>query len=68
MSWSRMGVLLVTRTPYINIRINATSWVRKFIQVPPEELIWHKDHKDRMVTLLKGSCYVMLDNQKPQYE
>lgn len=47
--------------------IESEGWVRKFdADVDDAELIWHKDHQDRIVSVISGSgWFVQLDNSMP---
>lgn len=52
--------------PYKEV-LNNNSLTREFkINTPNKELVWHRDEKDRYVTILegKGWCF-QLDNELP---
>lgn len=43
-------------------------FVRTFREdVPEDELVWHRDHEDRMMTVLEcGEWYFQFDNELPK--
>jgi quercetin dioxygenase-like cupin family protein len=52
--------------PYKEV-LNKNSRIREFkINTPDKELVWHRDEKDRYVTILEGEdWYFQLDNELP---
>ena len=52
--------------PYQEITQNNTK-IRKFtLEIDSEELLWHRDEKDRHVTILEGTNWeFQLDNELP---
>ena len=52
--------------PYKEV-LNNNSRIREFkTTVPNKELVWHRDEKDRYVTILEGEGWqFQLDNQLP---
>lgn len=52
--------------PYIDIPIWKNLRLRSFIDVNEDELIWHRDKKDRLCVVLFGSDWkFQLDNELP---
>ncbi len=53
--------------PYVEERIDANSFYRIFSrEVVSEELIWHRDHCSRVITVIEGEgWFLQLDNQLP---
>ena len=47
--------------------IESQGWVRQFsADVDDSELIWHRDHQNRMVSVISGEgWFVQLDNSMP---
>lgn len=54
--------------PYIDEKINNSSFLRTFRHnIPNKELIWHRDKKNRIVTILEGDDWeIQFDNQLPK--
>ena len=54
--------------PYTNIIESGDRIVRKFDQnIDPEELMWHRDERDREVTIIGETDWLFqLDNELPQ--
>jgi cupin superfamily acireductone dioxygenase involved in methionine salvage len=55
--------------PYIDIPISSNSWIRTFdpTLTDSEEYIWHRDEKDRNVTVLDGTGWkIQFDDKIPQ--
>lgn len=55
--------------PYTDERISETTWIRTFDPkiTDSEEYVWHRDHKDRIVTVLEGDGWqFQFDNQVPE--
>jgi quercetin dioxygenase-like cupin family protein len=52
--------------PYKEV-LNNNSRVREFkVNTPNKELVWHRDEKDRYVTVLEGEgWHFQLDNELP---
>jgi len=52
--------------PYKEV-LNNNSRVREFkVNTPNKELVWHRDKKDRYVTILEGEgWHFQLDNELP---
>lgn len=59
---------MMSEYPYTDLPTVGNSFVRQFDHsVPTEELVWHRDRKDRLVTVKEGSGWCMqFDNQLPQ--
>ena len=53
--------------PYTQQQITDESFLREFSEsVESEELVWHRDRKDRVVTVIEGNDWkFQLDNQLP---
>lgn len=53
--------------PYVEERISANSFYRTFNkEVVSEELVWHRDHTTRIITIIEGEGWLLqLDNQLP---
>jgi quercetin dioxygenase-like cupin family protein len=53
--------------PYINISTTSTHTIREFNEnIDSTELLWHRDLKDRKVTILEGNgWYFQRDNELP---
>lgn len=54
--------------PYSNISEKENQIIRKFDQnIDPEELMWHRDERDREVTVIGETDWLFqLDNELPQ--
>ena len=54
--------------PYIDKQIDRTTRVRTFNHlVESDELVWHRDRKDRIVTVIEGKdWYFQMDNEVPK--
>jgi len=55
--------------PYIDERIDDTSWVRTFDPnvTESEEYVWHRDYYDREVIVLEGEGWqFQFDNELPK--
>lgn len=69
MDWMLELIMDEEHKPYIDERINETTWVRTFDPTFTEsdEYVWHRDHKDRIVTVLEGDGWqFQFDEQVPQ--
>lgn len=54
--------------PYIDERLTDSSWIRTFDPAftSSDEYIWHRDEKDRVVTVLEGDGWqFQFDNEIP---
>lgn len=53
--------------PYVEERIDANTFYRIFNkEVVSEELVWHRDHSTRVITIIEGEGWlIQLDNQLP---
>ena len=53
--------------PYVEERISANTFYRVFNkEVVSEELVWHRDHSTRVITIIEGEGWlIQLDNQLP---
>ena len=53
--------------PYVEERISANTFYRVFNkEVVSEELVWHRDHSTRVITIIEGEGWLIhLDNQLP---
>jgi quercetin dioxygenase-like cupin family protein len=53
--------------PYVEERIDANSFYRIFDKnVVSEELVWHRDHSTRVITIIEGEGWLLqLDNRLP---
>jgi quercetin dioxygenase-like cupin family protein len=54
--------------PYVDERLTKTSWMRTFDPsvADSEEYVWHRDHNDRIVTVLEGDGWqFQFDNEIP---
>ena len=60
--WAEAGRL----HPYSELR-KQKSIIRTFsVEVDSEELVWHRDHNDRIVTIVEGKDWrLQMDNQLP---
>lgn len=54
--------------PYQDQSLSKKHFIRSFsIDTPSEELVWHRDHNSRQVTILEGNDWaIQFDNQVPQ--
>jgi hypothetical protein len=55
--------------PYTDEFISNSSWVRTFnpTQTNSDEYIWHRDEKDRVITVLSGDGWgFQIDNELPE--
>lgn len=52
-------------TPYTDITIDSNTYIRRFNNIDESTLVWHRDTSDRIVTLIKGGCYLMLEDVLP---
>jgi hypothetical protein len=55
--------------PYHDEKLTETSWIRTFDPsiVDSDEYVWHRDKKDRKVTVLEGEGWkFQFDNEIPQ--
>ena len=69
MDWVLQVMMNEETKPYIDERINETTWIRTFDPeiTDSEEYVWHRDHKDRIVTVLEGEGWqFQFDEQVPQ--
>ena len=54
--------------PYIDETISETEWIRTFDPdvTESEEYVWHRDHNDRIVTVIEGEGWkFQFDNELP---
>jgi mannose-6-phosphate isomerase-like protein (cupin superfamily) len=53
--------------PYTDQNISGQMFLREFAEtVNSAELVWHRDHQDRQVTVVEGSgWHIQFDNQLP---
>lgn len=53
--------------PYIDYNRDETSWTREFCpDVDNDELVWHRDKKDRTVEILEGDgWFFQMDEDVP---
>jgi hypothetical protein len=68
-NWIIKLVVDEERKPYIDEKVNSNTWVRTFDPSVSEsdEYIWHRDKKDRVVTVLEGQGWkFQFDEQIPQ--
>ena len=54
--------------PYSNTHINSNTFIREIKKdVSGDELVWHRDKNDRIITLLEGeNWYIQFDNFMPE--
>jgi quercetin dioxygenase-like cupin family protein len=54
--------------PYSNTHINSNTFIREIKKdVSEDELVWHRDKNDRIITLLEGeNWYIQFDNFMPE--
>jgi quercetin dioxygenase-like cupin family protein len=54
--------------PYAHAQLTDHEFERTFdVNVAPHELVWHRDHNTRLITVMEGSGWqFQLDNQLPQ--
>lgn len=54
--------------PYSDSKLSDTHFIRNFdIDVEDEELIWHRDRKDREILVIKGEGWkLQFDNELPK--
>ena len=54
--------------PFDQTQVKENIFVRKFSKyVDSEDLVWHRDHRDRTVEVLSGKGWsIQLDNKVPQ--
>jgi len=54
--------------PYKNITISKNSFIREFsLNVSNEELVWHRDERDRILKILEGeNWHIQFDNYMPE--
>lgn len=59
--------MVVREFPFDQTRIDETKFIRVFDKdVLTEELVWHRDRKDRTITVLEGDGWeLQLDNLLP---
>jgi len=59
---------MVSDKPYQHTQLSAHEFERTFdVNVAPHELVWHRDHNTRSITVCEGSGWrFQLDNQLPQ--
>ena len=53
--------------PYVDQNTSNQTWQRIFsASVPDSQLVWHRDHKSRLVTVKSGQGWqIQMDNQLP---
>jgi len=58
----------MNREPYIDEKLNNSSFSRTFKHdVLSEELVWHRDRKDRFIEVLEGTGWeIQFDNNLPK--
>lgn len=54
--------------PYKNTKTSENSFIREFSSnVLDEELVWHRDERDRNLEILEGeNWYIQFDNHMPE--
>lgn len=54
--------------PYKNTKTSENSFIREFSSnVLDEELVWHRDERDRNLEILEGeNWYIQFDNYMPE--
>lgn len=63
-----LGMEEMSGKPYKDERLTDNSWIRTFDQTitNSEEYVWHRDEKDRVVTVLEGEGWqFQFDNEIP---
>ena len=60
--------MVVNETPYNQKNLNNGVFLRTFSKdILSEELVWHRDHYDRIVEVLEGDNWeIQFENQLPQ--
>ena len=58
---------MIHKVPYKEVHVSGKLYLREFKStVNEEELIWHLDKEDRIISVVKGSNWkLQLDNQLP---
>jgi quercetin dioxygenase-like cupin family protein len=58
----------MVNTPYAHTQLSHTEFVRTFdVNVAPHELVWHRDHNTRSITVVEGEGWrFQFDNQLPR--
>jgi quercetin dioxygenase-like cupin family protein len=52
--------------PYRDTFVDSKTRIREFIGTPDSELVWHRDHNNREITVLSGNGWkLQLDNSMP---
>ncbi len=59
---------MVSDVPCLQLEVDTKSFVRIFdANVDPQELVWHRDHHSRTITVLQGKNWqFQFDNCLPQ--
>ncbi len=54
-------------TPYNDVSLGSEKFMRTFEEtVDLSDLVWHRDHNDRMITIINGSNWkLQYDNDMP---
>lgn len=63
-----LGMEIVNEKPYIDERLTDNTWIRTFDPTitSSDEYVWHRDEKDRVVTVLEGEGWqFQFDNEIP---
>lgn len=63
-----LGMENVNERPYTDERLTGNTWIRTFDPTitSSDEYVWHRDEKDRVVTVLEGEGWqFQFDNEIP---
>jgi len=54
--------------PYLDEKLNNKAFIRTFPKyVQAEELVWHRDKKNRIITVIQGEGWeIQFDNELPR--
>jgi quercetin dioxygenase-like cupin family protein len=69
MDWIMEMIMDEEAKPYTDERLTSNSWIRTFDPkiTDSEEYVWHRDKKDRIVTVIEGEGWqFQFDEQVPQ--
>lgn len=50
---------------YRDIKIGKNRFIRKFNSINKDDFVWHRDTKDRIITLELGTCQLQFENELP---
>jgi quercetin dioxygenase-like cupin family protein len=66
MDWMLEVVMNDEQKPYVDEHIDDSTWIRTFDPkvTNSEEYVWHRDHKDRIVTVLEGQGWQFQFDEK----